>query len=125
MLDLAQIAEKRTPRSFEFDDETVNIELLPHKVTPTYRSKLAALAQKAQAVDGEAEDGVAQVEEQDAKMVADLMPKWDVQVKGEPFPPTYENLLLVPVTLLGRVASEIMEVIKELSNPIRKKKSSK
>lgn len=115
MLDLATIAEKRTPRSFEFAGEPVNIEILPHKITPEYRSKLAALAKKAEAEDGAEE--TQEEREQDAQMVSDLMPAWDVQVQGEPFPPTYENLLQVPCTLLGRVASEVMEVIKELSNP--------
>lgn len=115
MLDLAKIAQRRTPRTFEFEGEPVNIETLPHKITPTYRSQLAALAKKAQ------DDPNAEVEEQDAKMVEDLMPEWDVVVGGQPFPPTYQNLLGTPCTLLGRVASEIMEVIKELSNPTKAK----
>lgn len=118
MLDLRQIANKRTPRSFEFDGEPVNIEILPHKITPEYRAKLAALAKKGESGEGE-------VEEQDAKMVADLMPKWDVVAGGEPIEPSYQNLLVAPCTLLGRIASEIMEVIKELSNPTPKSKSSR
>lgn len=120
MLDLRQIAEKRTPRTFEFDGEQVNIEILPHKITPEYRAKLAALASKADAGEESEEE-----KEQDAKMVADLMAKWDVEAGGDPLEPTYENLMLAPCTLLGRIASEIMEVIKELSNPTPKKKLSR
>lgn len=114
-LSLATIADKRHSRTFEFDGTPVTIDVLPHKITPEYRAKLAELAK--QAASGEESEDQKQ-KEQDAKMVADLMPIWDVEwAEGEPYPPTYENLLVVPCTLLGRVASEIMEVIKVLSNP--------
>jgi len=114
-MNLATLASRKHTRTFDFDGEPVTIDVLPHKITPEYRAKLAALAVKA--ASGE-ETESAEEKEQDAKMVADLVPSWDVEWnEGEPYPPTYENLIVVPCTLLGRVASEIMEVIKTLSNP--------
>lgn len=124
-LNLASLANKKHSRTFDFDGTPVTIDVLPHKITPEYRVKLAELAK--QAASGEDTEDQKQ-KEQDAQMVADLMPNWDVEwVEGEgdgeskPYPPTYENLLTVPCTLLGRVASEIMEVIKVLSNPLATK----
>lgn len=113
-MDLAVLATKRVPRDFEFAGEPVHMECLPHKITPTYRVQLSALAKLARA---EKEERSPEQKEQDAQMIADLVPAWSITMQGEPYPPVYENLLDTPVTVLGRVSSEIMEVIKELSNP--------
>lgn len=121
---IATVGQRKYTRTFDFDGEPVTIDIQAHKITPEYRSKLAALARKTDETDGEASE---EENEQDAKMVADLVSGWDIEWSDEEpdFPPTYENLLRVPCTLLGRIASEIMEVIKEFSNPTRRKKSSR
>ena len=113
-MDLAAIALQRVGRDFEFAGQPVHIECYPHKITPAYRIRLAALAKRGE--KGQEHESEEQ-KEQDAAMINDLVPEWSIVMQGVPYPPTYENLLETPVTVLGRVSGEIMEVIKELSNP--------
>lgn len=125
-MDLRTIADKQQSVTFDFDGESVTMVVLPHKITPEYRARLAALAKKATASEAEdAPEEKPEEREQDAQMVSDLVRSWDIVMGGEPFPPTYENLLVTPVTVLGRVSSEIMEVIKGHASPTPKTKSGK
>lgn len=79
-MELSTLADKKHPRTFDFDGSPLTIDVLPHKITPTYRAQLAALAKKA-ASGEEAENQ--EEREQDAKMVADLVPSWSAVMMGD------------------------------------------
>lgn len=107
-MDLASLKTRSVKLAIEFDGETINLEILPHKLTPEYRSQLAKLSREQ--ADENAKDA-------DAAMIAELLSSWDVVNEGEPFPPTYDNLRLVPMTLLVCVATEMLETVGKLAAP--------
>lgn len=108
-MNIAELANKRAKRTFDFDGEPVTIEFLPHKITPEYRARLDA---------GETgEDGSG-----DARMLADILVGWDVLDGETPFPPTFENLCRAPQTLLSRTAAEILMELGKLAMPAKPKK---
>ncbi len=106
-LELSTLATTRHTRTFEYAGELIVIDVLPHKITPAYRAKLATLARKA---IGEESD---EQKHQDAQMVSDLLAGWDVLWDGKPYPPTYKNLMRAPCTLIALVAAEIMLTVAE------------
>lgn len=83
-----------------YQEDTINLEYKPDVFTPEYRARLDKLAK------GESK---ADERDTDAQMVADLLASWDVVAGGEPYPPIYENLLKVPIALLGAVAFGMLE----------------
>lgn len=120
-MNLANLGNRNVRRTFDFDGESVTIEFPPHKITPEYRAQLEAMSKSSDEDEGEGEEAREVDLAQDAKLVSELLTGWDVEWDGQPYPPTYENLMKVPVTLLGRVSVEIMEVIREQSGPSKRK----
>ena len=112
-MDLANLKNKSAKITFKLDGEEVNIEFHPHRLTPEYRAGLQRLAQDE--TDEEPRDS-------DAQMLSDLLIKWDVMAGGEPYPPTYENLLTAPQSLVTRTALEILEAVGKLATPKKSKK---
>lgn len=110
-LNLATLRDKIAHLSFEFEGETVSIQYRPHKLTPEY---MASIRRISQSDDGEGEQDGANY---DAQVVSDVLVSWDVMAGDEPFPPTYENLLLVPQALVSRVAVEILSDVGKLAMP--------
>lgn len=107
-MDLATLNAKQTSLVVEFNDEVINLQILPLKLTPAYRAKLQKLSRAQDKEDAR---------DADAELVADLVESWDVVNNGEPFPPTYENLRLVPLALLACIATEILEHVGKLAAP--------
>lgn len=103
-MDLETLRAKRASLKIEFDGETINAEILPHKLTPEYRARLQKLARE----ESEERDA-------DAQMVSELVASWDVTAGGEPYPPTYENLREIPIALLTVTATAILEYVGKLA----------
>ncbi len=105
-MDLATLRDKRAALKIEFDGETINAEILPHKLTPEYRARLQKLAK---------EEGDGDERDADAQMVSELVASWDITAGGEPYPPTYENLREIPIALLTITATAILEYVGKLA----------
>ncbi len=110
-MDIATLAEKRAKLVFDLDGEKVTAEYYPHKMTPEYRSRLTRVM-----------DDATEVDEGDARMLSDILISWDVEANGQPFPPTYDNLLRAPQTLVTRAALEILIELGKLAAPPKLKK---
>lgn len=118
-LDIKLIEEKREDLEFEFAGEPVKGKCFPFRVTPRYLAslrKLAAKAEPAAAGNAQQEEDSA-VSKGDARMVAELIPEWDVVAGDQPWPPTPENIGNTPSALLGRAALAILELVGKLSVP--------
>lgn len=106
-MDLAVLKTKVVKLTVEFDDEAIHMEILPHKLTPEYRSRLQARSEAAGDQDA------------DATIIADLVVAWDVCSDGAPFPPTYENLRALPLSMLTVIAGAIIQEVARLATPRR------
>lgn len=109
-MDLATLQARKHKITFDIDGEAVTIEIQPHKITPEYQARLTKLA---------AEDSG---QDDDVTMLAELIVSWDVTCGGEPYLPTYENLLKAPRTLITRAVVEILEAVGKLAIPPKPKK---
>lgn len=98
-VNLATLAEKTSKLQVKFADEVINAEYRPYKMTPKFRALLIGL---------EADGGIGEGNKVAvAEMLAQMVAGWDVESNGEPYPPTYDNLVDVPVEILGAVADAI------------------
>jgi len=113
-LDLGDLKAKVAPLRFEFDGETVNAKFYPHKLTP---EDIARLQRQAKEEDENEEESL----DTNAQMLSDVLDSWDVTAGGAPYPPTYENLLVAPQTLVARTVREILNVVGKLATPKKSK----
>lgn len=122
-VDVQVIKDKREELKFEFQGDTVKGQCYPFRVTPAYLASLRKLAAKADAqpADGAKADGEEYVSKGDARMVAELIPEWDVIAGGKPWPPTAENIGNTPSALLGAAAYAILDLVGNLSAPSESK----
>ena len=117
-LSIATLAAKKADHKFDFAGEVVRIEYYPHKITPNYMARLQAIGE----ADDNGEDEKT-IQSADARMVSELIINWDVEAEaGVPFPPTYDNLLTAPTSLVSRVAAEIVTAVGKLATPRQQKK---
>lgn len=107
-INIAVLAKKTAPLVFEFDGETVNAEFTPHKITPAYRALLNRLDSGA-GLDEDAKIAT-------AKMLSDLITKWDVMAGDEPASLDYKHLVDIPLTLLGATCAAIWSAVGKLMN---------
>lgn len=98
-VNLATLAEKTSKLQVKFADEVINAEYRPYKMTPKFRALLIGLDK-----DGGIGEGNKVAV---AEMLSQMLASWDVETNGEPYPPTYENLVDVPVEILGAVADAV------------------
>lgn len=96
-LNLATLAEKTVVLSIPFGDETIKAEYRPYKMTPKFRALLIQLDK------GIGEDQKTAV----AEMLSQMLAGWDVVNNNEPYPPTYDNLVEVPIELLSAAADAV------------------
>ncbi|HAM58322.1 MAG TPA: hypothetical protein DCQ64_24070 [Candidatus Rokubacteria bacterium] len=94
-MDLKRIREKKVPFDVQYQGETVRGECYPGRMTG---SKAAAIMGASM---GETPGVVSEI-------LPDVIACWDVTCGGEPYPPTPENLLELPVELLTAVAGAIV-----------------
>ena len=113
-LNIADLSQRTVKHTFDFDGTPVTIELQPHKMTPTY---MATLERGQTAEDGDEESRTG-----DARICAEILVNWDVEMDGHPYPPTYENLVAAPSTLVTRTAYEIVGIVGKLAAPARSRK---
>jgi len=86
-------------------NQTIRLKYDPAKFTPEYRLALERIAK----------GGDAKTHDADSKLVADLVLEWDVTMKGQPYPPTYENLVKMPVFVLAAVSVGLLEDVGKLA----------
>lgn len=96
-LNLATLAEKTVALSIPFGDEIIQAEYRPYKMTPKFRALLIQLDK------GIGEDQRTAV----AEMLSQMLASWDVVNNGEPYAPTYDNLIEVPIELLSAAADAV------------------
>lgn len=98
-VNLATLAEKTVKLEVKFADEVINAIYHPYKMTPKFRALLIGLDK-----DGGIGEGNKVAV---AEMLSQMLASWDVELNGEPYPPTYDNLVDVPVEILGAVADSV------------------
>ena len=103
-MDLKDLALKRTRVTFEYDGEPVTIEFFPNQLTAEWFARTSEQAQADMGPDGDGE----------CRALAAILIDWDVQNAGQPFPPTYENLKLVPKALIRRTMEEVTHTLGKL-----------
>jgi hypothetical protein len=121
-VDLADLFNDTAEVTARYRDRTFRLSVFTEKLTPAYKAQAILVASRAQA---EAEEGAENTETKDetAQMVADLVGSWkdgeggEVLLRGEPFPPTYENLVQLSYPLLSTLMREITKFLGELANP--------
>lgn len=114
MLDLKVIQDRPEELDFNFAGEKVKGKAFPFKVTPTYLDNLRRLARRAPQAESKGEGEQPQeekVQNADAQMISEIIPEWDVLFAGQPFPPTFENLIGAPISFLGAAASAILDLV--------------
>jgi hypothetical protein len=112
-LNLLDLKNKKSTLEFDLDGETVKVEFYPHKLTPETRAQLARMDETAD--DDQARDTSAQ-------LLADVIAHWDVTAGDDPYPPTYENLIVAPQTLVTRTVMEILAVVGKLGTPAKSRR---
>ncbi len=96
---LSELIGKIAKRSFEYEGETVNLEVFTQKVSPAYRT---AWQQVEKDPDREAR----------CQLTADMVKSWDVQQDdGEMQPVNYEFLRLCPDAFLNKLVEQIEDVV--------------
>jgi hypothetical protein len=94
-MDLTQLLAGSTAEvKVTWEDEVVLVTYLKHAYTP----KLEAEVMK------EADQGGGRAL---ADLLSQLLDGWDIVDNGEPFPPTHEHLMLLPVSFLVQVMKAI------------------
>lgn len=107
-LNLATVAAKSTPITFEYDGETVKANYHPNKMTPAFRAMLSRIDKGDAGEDSQAHGSA-------VWMVAELLaPDWDVMAGDEPFLPKegrtwYETLCLAPQDLITAAIAAISD----------------
>jgi hypothetical protein len=112
-LNLLDLKNKKSTLEFDLDGESVKLEFYPHKLTPETRAQLAKL-------DDDTDDE--QTRDTSAQLLADVIAHWDVTAGEDPYPPTYENLIVAPQTLVTRTVMEILAVVGKLGTPAKSRR---
>lgn len=97
MLNLTAVLETTVNVPFIYKEDTVNCVVYLERATPALRQELADAAEKRD------DDAV-------RLLVSRLIKSWDVVADDEPFPPTFENTLLLPYAFLIKAAEAVMSL---------------
>lgn len=106
-MDISQILNLTQKLVVTYRGVPVEIEYACEKITPTYQAQLKKLAEDEATTDSE-------VNSPDAKMLSELLISWDVTQGGQPYPPTFENLLIFSYPFLAALSRAILG---DLVNP--------
>jgi hypothetical protein len=85
-----------------------NMKVNTEKLTPTYKAKLIELIT--------ADDPEARKDE-NAQMLSDLVAEWDVVLNGNPFAPSYENIMQLSYLCITSLLKQIQGFLGDLVNP--------
>lgn len=88
-MDLNNLVNRAVPFEFPYDDFELTGEFYKYKLSPQYIQMLKKME----------EDGT-EPDEIGYKILSDSIKCWDMNLGGEEFPPTPENLKQVPVVYL-------------------------
>ena len=89
-----------------FDEIKFNITYKPDAMTPQRERELKQLRQEQEEQTGEAR-GAADIAEEFATNLAEVLVAWDVVKDGKDFPPTKKNLMTFPNPLLIHISAAI------------------
>lgn len=104
-MDLKNIALNRMRVTFDYENEPVTIEFYPNQLTAEWFARTDKEGKKAVGTEG---DG-------DCYALSAILAGWDVHNDGQPFPPTYENLLRAPKSLVRRAMDEVTYAVGKLA----------
>ena len=102
-------------KSYEF-----NVSVFTEKLTPTYKARLLELTR---VNEGHGEDAPAEVKDENAQMLADMIESWTdkdgqpIVLNGEVFPPTYENWLKLSYPMMAAFIKQITTFLGDQANP--------
>ena len=123
-MDLADLFNETAPVTSKYKNLTFVMQVFTEKLTPAYRAKAITLVSKAQAeAESGAEGEQAEHKDETALMVADLVEGWkdekgeDVKLRGEIFPPVYENTYQLSYPLLSTLLRDITTFLGAQANP--------
>lgn len=92
------------------------MQVFTEKLTPEYKAHLIALTV---AVEDAGAAAPAELKDETSQMLADLIESWDVVLNGEPFGPTYDNLLKLSYPLQASLLKQITAFLGDLANPTK------
>ncbi len=119
-MEIQDLLNKTAEVIAEYNGFTLKMQVFTEKLTPEYKAKMMLLASQAQAASPENADSA---KDENAQMLADLIESWrdgldePVLLRGEDFPPDYENLMKLSFPMIARLTTEITKYLGELANP--------
>jgi hypothetical protein len=125
-LELNDLLMKTADVTAVYNGFTFKLEVWTEKMTPSYKVRLIQLlmdsaeaeAEQTGDSDGQPEKNRApQIKDEHAVMLADLIKSWDVVLNGEPFAPSYDNLIKLSFQCLAVLTREISTFLGALVNP--------
>jgi hypothetical protein len=97
MPDKSLLTEQKKTISITYAGEQITFSFTPGKITPKWERKFNELIQdewRSRAI---------------VETLSEILVDWDILDNGKPFPPTAENLQLLPLDLLSEIFTKIME----------------
>lgn len=122
-MELADLLNKTAEVLADYNGFTFKMQVFTEKLTPEYKAKLILIAAQAQAQPDGAERAEDATKDENALMLADLIESWrdkddaPIVLKGEAFPPIYENLVKLSFPMLACLTRAITTYLGELANP--------
>lgn len=108
-MELSSLFKKTAPVVVNYDGDTINTQVYTDRLTPQRKAALLTLA---------AEDNEEQKDET-VMLLSELIERWDVTLDGQPYLPTYENLMQVSYPLISTLLREITSFLGERANPTK------
>lgn len=124
-MELNDLLNQTSPCTVKYRNFEFVCQIYTEILTPTYKARLLALA----VVSNEQPEGQndadvpVEVKDEHAKMLADLIASWTdkdgepIVLKGEYFPPTYENWLQLSYSMLASFIKQITQHLADTANP--------
>lgn len=114
-MELQDLFSETTEVSTEYKGRTFKSQVFTERLTPAYKASLILLI--TQADEGEKR------KDETAQMLADLHQSWTdgdgqpIVLEGQPFPPTYENLMKLSFQLLAALLRSVTTHLADSVSP--------
>ena len=115
-MELNDLLNETSPLKATYKTHEFNLNVFTEKLTPAYKARLIALTTINEEHEGE-KDAPADVKDENAQLLSDLIESWDVVLNGAPYPPTYDNFLSISYPLMAALMKQITTHLGDIANP--------
>ena len=118
-MELNDLLNETSECTASYKNYTFKMQVFTEKLTPEYKARLIALTTANEQVADSSDDAKvpAELKDENAQMLSDLIDSWDVVLKGEAYPPTYANFLKLSYPLMAALIKQITMFLGDLANP--------